>query len=63
MEQLPLLGSIPAIYRNIFPSFFDSLVLPEVFATCANCAMTQNTVPTGAKFSNGALKDEFEDLI
>ena len=51
MEQLPLLGSIPAIYRNIFPSFFDSLVLPEVFATCANCAMTQNTVPTGAKFS------------
>ena len=36
-----LLDSLPAMYRDLLPSFFRGEVPPETKATCSNCAMSE----------------------
>jgi len=38
-----LLDSLPALYANLFPAFFQSPVPEETKATCASCAMCEAT--------------------
>ncbi|HYI00553.1 hypothetical protein [Hyalangium sp.] len=40
-----ILDSLPALYRSVFPSFFQSSIPPETKATCSSCAMCESANP------------------
>jgi len=40
-----ILDSLPALYRSVFPSFFQSSIPPETKATCSACAMCEASNP------------------
>ncbi len=39
MISQEILDSLPDLYRNIFPRFFEELIPVETYATCSDCAM------------------------
>jgi Fe-S-cluster containining protein len=40
-----ILDTLPALYRSVFPSFFQSSVPVETKATCSSCAMCEGANP------------------
>jgi Fe-S-cluster containining protein len=51
-----ILESLPALYRSIFPSFFQSPVPPESKATCSACAMCEAANPVRIEAVDGVSR-------
>ncbi|WP_225411277.1 hypothetical protein [Stigmatella hybrida] len=52
----PLLDSLPALYRSLFPSFFQGPVPEETKATCSSCAMCEASNPNPIESVDGVTR-------
>ncbi|MDY7231140.1 hypothetical protein [Hyalangium rubrum] len=51
-----ILDSLPALYRDLFPSFFQSPLPAETKATCSACAMCEANNPTPIESVDGVSR-------
>jgi hypothetical protein len=48
-----ILDSLPALYQNLFPSFFQGPIPSETKATCSSCAMCESANPVRIESVDG----------
>jgi hypothetical protein len=51
-----ILDTLPALYRGLFPAFFQSAVPEETKATCASCAMCEASNPITLEAVDGVSR-------